>query len=46
MKKFWGVVGIYLVVMVLTFLLQNRVEMLENRSDLRNQNQSICFHLN
>ncbi len=45
MKKVLGVVAIYVVVSLLTLVLTNRVEMLESREDLRNQNSSIAVNL-
>ena len=45
MKKVLGVVIFYVVVGVLTLLLSNRVEMLESRNDMRNQNMSVTLNL-
>lgn len=45
MKKIIGLIAIYIVGGMLTLMLSNRVERLENREDLRNQNMSIAYNL-
>lgn len=45
MKKILGVITIYVVVVALTLALTNRVERLESREDIQNQNMSIAYNL-
>lgn len=44
-KKGLGMIAMYGMVVVLTLLLANRIERLESREDIQNQNTNIAFNL-
>lgn len=44
-KRLLGIGCLYLCTVGLTLLLSDRVETLESKEDLRNQNQSVVLHL-